>query len=178
MLIDIPLVISEDSPVGNTSQSLAAIKAQGLSQLSCSWTSANPNSATGSLSAAVSQHSDKASSNLCSTGRSSILVANGRPPHDPFKKEDFTDTLDSIGLLQVHCPWFSDASAKSLSFCKMNSWHCTLGEGQRFSAIHLPGQISSLCAFEMPVSYYKIPRKCDHDHEVATACVFMEILGI
>lgn len=165
--VDIPLVISEDSPVGNTSHSLAATKAQGLSHLSCNSSSANPNSTTGSSSVAVSQHSDKASSNLCSTGRSSILLARGRPLHDPLKKEDFTDTSDWIGLLKVHRAWLSDASTKPLSFCKMNSWHCTLGEGQRFSAIQLPGQISSLWAFEMPIG---------ETRKWQISCVLMEIL--
>jgi len=139
----------EDSPSGNMSHSLAAIWAQGLSQLNSRWTSANPKTATGSLSVAVSQHSAKASSNLCSTGSSSRLNTNGRPPHEPLRKEDLTDTSDSIGWFSEDS--FPDASARPLSFCKMNSWHCTLGEGQRSSAIHLPGQISSLCAFEMPV---------------------------
>ena len=139
----------EDSPFGNMSHSLAAIWEQGLSQLNCRSTSANPTTATGSLRVVVSQHSAKASSNLCSTGSSSRLNTNGRPPHEPLRKEDFTDTLDSIGWLSVDS--FSDASARPLSFCKMNSWHWTLAEGQPSSAIHRPSQISSLCAFEMPV---------------------------
>ena len=153
--MNVPLVISEDFPFGKTSLSLAAIRAQGLSQVSCKWTSANPNTSTGSLSVAVSQHSANASSSDCSTGRSSRPFISGTPPHEPLKKEDLTVTLhDSVvgvmDSLLVDSSRICDAIVSNLSSCKQNSWHCTLGEGQQSSAIHLPGQMSSLWAFKMP----------------------------
>ena len=147
----LPLVIRDDSPFGNTSHNLTATKAQGLSQLIWRWTSGNPTTDTGSSSDVVSQHSDKVSSNLWSTGSSSRLNTSGKPPHDPLRKEDFTDTLVMHLLLEVSFLTF-DTVVKLLSWCRVNSWCFTLGEGQQSSAIHFPGQMPSLCAFEIPMT--------------------------
>ena len=146
----IPLVISADSPLGNTSQSLAATKELGLSQVKYKWTSGKPTTATGSLSVFVSQHSAKTSSIPCSTGRSSRPFAKRKPPHAPLRYEDLTGTMDSVGSFSMIFSSLSDATASPLSVCRKNSCWCTFGEGQQSSAIHLPGHISFWCAFEMP----------------------------
>lgn len=147
----VPLEMREDSPFGNTSHNLAATNAQGLSQLNCKWTSGNPTTETGSSSVAVSQHSDKASSRRWSTGSSSRLNVRGRPLHDPLRKEDLIITLASDSLSTVFSlP--SNSGAKRLSSRRVSSCSSTFVEGQLSSAIHLPGQMSSLCAFEMPVN--------------------------
>ena len=147
----VPLEMREDSPFGNTSHNLAATNAQGLSQLNCKWTSGNPTTETGSLSVAVSQHSDKASSRRWSTGSSSRLNAKGRPHHDPLRKEVLIITLVSDSL-STFFSLPSDSGAKRLSSWRVSSCSSTFDEGQLSSAIHWPGQTSSLCAFEMPVN--------------------------
>ena len=110
----------EDSPFGNTSHNLAATNAQGLSQLNCKWTSGNPTTETGSLSVAVSQHSDKASSRRWSTGSSSRLNAKGRPHHDPLRKEVLIITLASDSL-STFFSLPSDSGAKRLSSWRVSS---------------------------------------------------------